>query len=501
MRDRDIVKDIMSDATPSTSESAASPPPSWMSPSSSEVTSPTQGIEDELQKDFPEATVAEIQRFVTSCRGTRNDEQTIGDKNDIKHQAEGLLEEYFDWRSCYGLDYKKPTIQVIVNDDDKKDDEGGGVDNDSNHVAATASTGTTTGDADATAGGATTSNPNNKDIEDWKFAVRKALEVAESMKRAQELAKKLQEDAAKALQEEEEPPKDPYAEIEAQLMGDNSTSNNSTTGAAGGEVEGEGNNNNGDGKEEKDGTDKTDADATSSGVNDTASPTTIDEDEKAVALPSAAELERKYELPQVVYVHKIKKQATSSTNESFKEDGQTEQQQQQHDEDDTDNLVDVTDINGKLLIHIMPARIDRKLATAETYGLALALYLDRKFDRSNNDTITVVIDTRPGDGWPNPMSVTMINFVKKVSDMLMKYYPGRLEKLILTPIPRTTWYIWKSIKYIFSNRMELVEFVSGPATVKSPLPKNELQNYISESVINQMEQVRQDHFKPIGTFS
>ena len=38
----------------------------------SEVTSPTQSIEDDLQKEFPEATLAEVQPFVTSCRRGRS---------------------------------------------------------------------------------------------------------------------------------------------------------------------------------------------------------------------------------------------------------------------------------------------------------------------------------------------------------------------------------------------------------------------------------------------
>ena len=385
-------------------------------------------LEAILRKEFPEATHAECQRFITACR---YDGKRLRDDDEIKQLAESRLEEYFDWRSCYGLDYGPKT---------KQDDEDLGAP--AKIPAANESTET-----------AIHTPSNAKDSEDWKFAVRKALEVAESIQRAQELQKKLSEDATRPSDEAVQQ-KDPYADLEAKIMVDGSNS------SAGKEDESD----NGDGE---------------TNGNDVKSPKMEEHggSESTAAANAIAERKRKYELPQVVFVHR-----TEGGN------------------DGDDSPVDVTDNDGKLLVHVLPARIDRKLASAETYGLALALYLDSKFDRNTTESITVLVDTRPGEGWPNPMSITMINFVKKVSDMVLKYYPGRLNKLILTPIPKSTWYIWKSIKLLFPNRMELVQFIYGQANVASPLPVADLKQHIPEQVIKISEQVRKDNFKPIGTY-
>ena len=43
--------------------------------------------------------------------------------------------------------------------------------------------------------------------------------------------------------------------------------------------------------------------------------------------------------------------------------------------------------------------------------------------------------------------------------------------------------------------MESVVFVSGPASITSPLPKKELDEFLDEAVVDKMEQVRKDHFQ------
>jgi hypothetical protein len=62
-----------------------------------------------------------------------------------------------------------------------------------------------------------------------------------------------------------------------------------------------------------------------------------------------------------------------------------------------------TSMNGRLLIHVIPGRINKKLAPAETYALALSFYLDCKQDRNTLDLFFVMMDVRPGNGWANPL--------------------------------------------------------------------------------------------------
>ena len=87
--------------------------------------------------------------------------------------------------------------------------------------------------------------------------------------------------------------------------------------------------------------------------------------------------------------------------------------------------------SGRCLLHVMPARINKKLASAETYALALSLYLDHKQDRDKLDLFFVMLDVRPGKGWANPPAYNMMPFIKAVGNLLHLHYPERLDKLVL----------------------------------------------------------------------
>jgi hypothetical protein len=150
----------------------------------------------------------------------------------------------------------------------------------------------------------------------------------------------------------------------------------------------------------------------------------------------------------------------------------------------------------------LPALINRKQATAETYGLALSFYLDRKVDRSSEEKMTVLLDVRSGEGWPNPLAVFMVYWIRKVTKMLQSHYPGRLDTLILFPVPWAAMSVWGAIKRVFQyGIMDNVALVSGPANTASPLPKERLEELVDDEVLDFTEQFRIDNFKPIGTFA
>ena len=60
-------------------------------------------LEENLRKDFPEATEAECRRFVEACRDGKRDDDAV------KDAAETMIEDYLDWRSLYGLDFSEET--------------------------------------------------------------------------------------------------------------------------------------------------------------------------------------------------------------------------------------------------------------------------------------------------------------------------------------------------------------------------------------------------------
>lgn len=73
-----------------------------------------------------------------------------------------------------------------------------------------------------------------------------------------------------------------------------------------------------------------------------------------------------------------------------------------------------TDDTGHVIIKLTPGQINRNLVNdVKIYSLAIALYLDRKFDRHDAyTTVTLLIDVRGGRGWPNPTPNTLLPFLK-----------------------------------------------------------------------------------------
>ena len=157
----------------------------------------------------------------------------------------------------------------------------------------------------------------------------------------------------------------------------------------------------------------------------------------------------------------------------------------------------IKDRKGHKLLHVLPAMIDRKAATAEMYGLAIAIYLDRKFDRASDEKMTLLLDVRAGAGWPNPNAFMMITFVRKITKTLQGQYPGRCGSLILFPVPRAAMSIWGAIKKVFhSDIMDTIALVPGPASRDSPIPKEVLERFIDGDVLDLTESKRVDKFRP-----
>jgi hypothetical protein len=102
--------------------------------------------------------------------------------------------------------------------------------------------------------------------------------------------------------------------------------------------------------------------------------------------------------------------------------------------------------NGARIVHVLPSQLDTTIAPGTTYALALAMYLDRKLDRNHTEKVTVVIDIRSGKGWPNPSSVSLVPFIKLVVGSLNSYFPERLSRCILFPLPMTATVIFNKAK-------------------------------------------------------
>ena len=334
-------------------------------------------VEEALKQDFPEATEAERKRFAAACQDDQKDDEVI------KEEVGNLLENYLDWRSCYGLDYTKTGETAEETADDKGD---------------------------------------------WEYAIKKALEVEESMKRAKELEKKL-EAQAKMTEEEK-------IEVNYDMEFSDSQKEDEDKPSE---------------KEEENGENKP-------------------EDEKGRHF---VELELSKQILQFIFLHK------------------------------SDDGSPIKDKNGNTILHVLPARIDRHLATVETYGLALNLYLDRKLDRSSEEKLTIFIDARGGEGWPNPRFVMMVNFVRHLTNIVTANNPERFEVLLVSPFPWFARSCWNAVHRVFKyGLMDKFVLARGPSGKDAPLPRENIQEHIDEELLKFMEQFRADNFKPIiGKFA
>lgn len=106
-----------------------------------------------------------------------------------------------------------------------------------------------------------------------------------------------------------------------------------------------------------------------------------------------------------------------------------------------------------------------------------------------------MLDVRPGEGWPNPLAIFMIPFIRKIAKMLQGRFPGRLERLIVFPVPTTALGVFHAVQWVFNKQItEKMVLVSGPAERQSPLPKDELSKFISEDILDFTEEARRSSF-------
>ena len=91
--------------------------------------------------------------------------------------------------------------------------------------------------------------------------------------------------------------------------------------------------------------------------------------------------------------------------------------------------------NSSFILHFIPARIDLKLATFNTYKLVQGLYLDHKLDGNTFGYTTILMDVDGGEGWPNLPAHSIIPFMNSTTFLLQQYYTEQLDELFLYTIP------------------------------------------------------------------
>ena len=148
--------------------------------------------------------------------------------------------------------------------------------------------------------------------------------------------------------------------------------------------------------------------------------------------------------------------------------------------------------DGTRILHILPFRLDLSIATAPTYSLAAALYLDRRLSRLTTERITLFCDVRGGRGWANPTPWSTLPFIQSTASLLGSHYPERLERLVLFPMPTSAIWVWSAAKKCLDpNTSSKVVVVSPGEGSASP---EHLLEYVDEENLVVLEKRRHSFF-------
>jgi hypothetical protein len=156
----------------------------------------------------------------------------------------------------------------------------------------------------------------------------------------------------------------------------------------------------------------------------------------------------------------------------------------------------LVDREGHQIFQVLAARVDLQAACANTYATAFLLYLDSHLRRNTLDLVTLLIDVRPGYGWPNLPALQMLGFIRCLAQVLHDSYPCRLHQCILFPVPRPAILIWKTVQNFLDPLVrKSIVLIPGAANVTSPVPRDRLKDYFDDAAgLDLMEQTRLEAF-------
>lgn len=113
---------------------------------------------------------------------------------------------------------------------------------------------------------------------------------------------------------------------------------------------------------------------------------------------------------------------------------------------DNDSKTLVQDTCHHTILHCLPAQINLQYHTSDLLINILALYLHSKMNRHDyKEQFTLMIDVRPGKGWPNPPATSMISLMRHISHALYDLFPQRLYQCIVYNVPRPAVFVYKNL--------------------------------------------------------
>ena len=153
--------------------------------------------------------------------------------------------------------------------------------------------------------------------------------------------------------------------------------------------------------------------------------------------------------------------------------------------------------DGSRIFHLVPARLDLTLASAQVYALASALYLDQRLSRHTTEKISLICDVRGGNGWANPTPWSLLPFIRATSSLLGQHFPERLKRFVLFPMPSSAVWIWSTAKKFVdvdtASKVVVVGLVGASGNANDTV-NDELDEFITKKDLGILEERRRSFF-------
>jgi len=153
------------------------------------------------------------------------------------------------------------------------------------------------------------------------------------------------------------------------------------------------------------------------------------------------------------------------------------------------------DQHGHRILQFLPARMDLSKASDKAFALSIALYLERKLNRYDDEKVLVAIDVRGGDGWANPRPQQLVPFIRQVAALLEQNFPERLARCVLFPVPAAATFLWRVVRvFLDPNTVTKIDFCKGDSRTSAPAPYRSMETHVSSPVLKMMEDFRVKSF-------
>lgn len=138
--------------------------------------------------------------------------------------------------------------------------------------------------------------------------------------------------------------------------------------------------------------------------------------------------------------------------------------------------------DGTRVLFLQAARIDMGEAPLECYMFALCFMMDKILREGDQEPLTVLVDTRPGPGWPNHPARLLLPLILQAGKILPNQYPESLRRLIVYPVPTFAIAFVRMLKGLLDpTTLEKLVLLPGADRVGAPCPAVELTKYVCKA--------------------